>query len=173
MGSLQELFRDRLTVRLSQRGRPDAHVELLIRMYSTNACRTVWFVLTNELTDPLDDLVLFTTEITEQDFVVIKNEQNFIGDFATWIQACPQFLVSLKSSPQTFTASLSIHPSDSYFAVTEQLRYHTHQKLLIHFQHSTDRHIKSWLAERCMELQVCVCVCYLTREHSLQSINQT
>lgn len=151
--SVQDLFRDRLSVRVSQRGRPDAQMELLVRMYSTNGCRTVWFSLTNEVTEPLDDLLLFMTEITEQHFVVIKNEQNFLGDFPTWIQACPQFLLSLKSSPHTFSASLTVHANESYFAVTEQLRYHSHQKLLISFSHSTDRQIKSWLADRCLELQ--------------------
>lgn len=152
-----EVYSGTVPVVLKQPDREDKATTLSVVLTHTVGQPRNQRVLRVQLTDESDPYLLYTLNISEDDFHVLKNEQSILVDFSTF----PSKLIELLRHCQTaasdehprFLAHISTVTAVPIFTITETNPFRQLAHLALRFVAGNDANIKKHLATRLADLK--------------------
>ena len=133
--------------------REDRHTSLTIEMVYGMTQPRNQKVLQIQLTDESDSYLLYTLDISEDEFHAIKTEQSILVDFPTFPSKLVELLrqcqaAALSEDHPRFVASLSCLCGTPMFTITESNPFRQLAHLSLRFVAGNDAAIKRYLAGR-------------------------
>jgi len=151
-----EVYESQLRVRVKTFDREDYQNTLTVKMGMMTPSPSHNQILHIELTDESNHLFLYTLDISETDFLNLKNDQSILVDF----QAFPSKLIEmfdlcLNSSGNeklSFICVLNIkNTGEAFFNIVETNQFKALTHLSLKFREANDQSLKQYLATRLAE----------------------
>lgn len=155
--SSDEVYRGSVPVVLKHPEREDRSASLTVALtYAVGQPRSQQ-VLHVQLTDESDPYLLYTLDISEDDFHLLKSEQSILVDFATFPSKLVELLrhcqsAALEEHPR-FVAQISSVAGIHTFTITETNPFRQLAHLALRCVAGNDASIKKYLAARLMEFK--------------------
>lgn len=154
--NLSSVFWQQIPVVVQRAGREDSVQHLTTRLLlgytpQQQALRVVHMYLFSDV----DLLLLYSLEVSEDDFETLKAEQGILVDFLSFsdkvIQLLKRCVECHHHSKPPFQAILVIGPADTSFKVVETNDFNQVSRINLCFRHGTDSAVKEFLAFRLTE----------------------
>lgn len=139
-------FEGGVPVRLQQHDREERVADLTVHLLqsASGAGRTA--SLRFQLSDEADPFFYYWTEIDEESFQALKNEQCIMVDFSTFPSKVVEMLEASKSS--SFECRLIVTASSSRFEIVETNAFKKIVHLSLNVAHGDDAEVKKYLADK-------------------------
>jgi len=163
---VQLLYENVIPVRCVSTNRDDktSNLSIAISLHSpqSQTASSGQKVLTMELTDESDPFFLYTMEVGETEYHVLKKQQSLLVDFASfpanfneYLDQCvsaaqPNQQGKLSSQPK-FIAVLtksSVSPTEAVFSIMETNQFKHLQHIALQFRSANDEQLQTYLADR-------------------------
>lgn len=151
----EDIFHGSVPVILKSADREDRSSSLTVAITHSTGQPRNQRVLRVQLTDESDAFLLYTLEISEDDFHSLKTEQNILVDFLTFPSKVIELLRQCQSSAAEdhprFVAVLSTQSGQPMLTITETNPFRQLAHLALRFVAGNDAAIKRYLAGRVTE----------------------
>jgi spindle assembly abnormal protein 6 len=151
----EDIFHGAVPVILKSADREDRSSSLTVAITHSTGQPRNQRVLRVQLTDESDAFLLYTLEISEDDFHSLKTEQNILVDFLTFPSKVIELLRQCQSSAAEdhprFVAVLSTQSGQPMLTITETNPFRQLAHLALRFVAGNDAAIKRYLAGRVTE----------------------
>ena len=148
----EEVYRGVVPVALKHLDREERSTALTVAISYTTGQPRNQKVLHIQLTDETDAFLLYTLDISEDDFHVLKNEQNILVDFATFpskfIELLRQCQGAASEEHPHYVVQLSTQTGAPILTVIETNQFRQLAHIALRFVAGNDAAIKRYLAGR-------------------------
>ncbi|KAL4460342.1 hypothetical protein ABPG74_000093 [Tetrahymena malaccensis] len=149
----KDIYENQITMKLKSQEREDQLTCLTLKIILTPGNNVHGQVLQMELTDELNQLFLYILQLSETDFLQVKNDQNLIVDFNGFptklIELLELSLNSNKEDKIQFGCVFEIKSNgEGYLKVTEMNQFKTLVHLALKFRCANDEVLKNYLANK-------------------------
>ena len=155
--SSEEVYRGSVPVQLKHPEREDRSTTLTVALTYTVGQPRNQQVLHIQLTDESDPYLLYTLDISEDDFHLLKTEQSILVDFATFpsklVELLRQCQAAATEEHPRFVGQVSSMTGVPTFTVTETNPFRQLAHLSLRFVAGNDVSIKKYLAARLTEFK--------------------